>query len=110
MTEELSAKISDAVNRLVREFQPDSIYLFGSHAWGSPNQDSDVDLFVVVPHSSERPVKRMQRAFRCLRGVGFPKDVIVSTRANFNRYRRVPASLTHRIATQGRILYGTSAN
>jgi len=109
MTEQLSAKISDAVDRLVREFQPDSVYLFGSHAWGVPTKDSDVDLFVVVPQSNERPVERMQRAIRCLRGIGFPKDVIVSTRANFNRYRRVPASLTHRIATQGRILYGSGA-
>jgi hypothetical protein len=29
---------------------------------------------VIVPSSDERPIRRMQRAQRCLRGIGFAKD------------------------------------
>jgi uncharacterized protein len=110
MTEQLSAKISDAVDRLVREFQPDSVYLFGSHAWGEPNDDSDVDFLVIVPQSNQRPIERMQRAVRCLRGIDFPTDVLVSTREEFNRYRNIPASLPNQISTRGKRLYGPSNN
>lgn len=31
------------------EFHPDKIILFGSHAYGTPNEDSDVDLLVIMP-------------------------------------------------------------
>ena len=98
--------LENAVERLRAEFQPEEIYLFGSHAWGNPTDDSDVDLMVILPSSEERPIRRMQRAQRCLRGIGFAKDVLVNTRAEFDRYRHVSASLTHKIFREGRRLYG----
>ncbi len=98
--------LEEAVERLKSEFQPEQIWLFGSHAWGTPSEDSDVDLMVIVPSSEERPIRRMQRAQRCLRGIGFAKDVLVNTRAEFDRYRHLTASLSHKISEQGRKLYG----
>ena len=95
-----------ATQRLVAEFRPEEIYLFGSHAWGTPSEDSDVDLMVIVPNSDERPIRRMQRAHRCLRGIGFAKDVLVNTRAEFDRFRHLNASLSHKISQEGRRLYG----
>ena len=44
-----------SIGHLVAEFDPDQIILFGSHAWGMPGQDSDVDLLVIVPETDERP-------------------------------------------------------
>ena len=80
-----SGVLQEAVERLKAEFQPEEIYLFGSHAWGTPDDDSDVDLMVIVPDSDERSIKRMQRAHRCLRGIGFAKDVLVPTRTQVDR-------------------------
>jgi len=34
---------------VAREFRPEKIILFGSHAYGKPTADSDVDLMVVLP-------------------------------------------------------------
>ena len=34
---------------IAKEFHPDKIILFGSHACGTPHEDSDVDLLVVMP-------------------------------------------------------------
>jgi len=99
-------QLENAVERLKAEFQPEEIYLFGSHAWGTPDEDSDVDLMVIISSSDERPIRRMQRAHRCLRGIGFAKDVLVSTRDEFDRYRDLRASLSHRIFHDGRKLYG----
>lgn len=103
LSEEL---LQTATQRLVAEFQPEQIWLFGSHAWGTPHEDSDVDLMVIVPHSTERATRRMQRAHRCLGGLGFPKDVLVPTRAEVDRYKHLRASLFHQVLTQGRKLYG----
>ena len=41
--------IANLSERIVREFQPDKIILFGSYAYGQPRPDSDVDLLVVLP-------------------------------------------------------------
>ena len=101
-----SGVLQEAVERLKAEFQPEEIYLFGSHAWGTPDDDSDVDLMVIVPDSDERSIKRMQRAHRCLRGIGFAKDVLVPTRTQVDRYKHLRASLFHQVLAKGRKLYG----
>ena len=98
--------LEEAVERLKVEFQPEAIYLFGSHAWGTPTEDSDVDLLVIVAESGDRSVKRMQRAHRCLSNLDFSKDVFVQTRQEFDRYKHVRPSLQHQVIHRGRKLYG----
>jgi predicted nucleotidyltransferase len=95
-----------ATQRLVAEFQPEEIYLFGSRVWGTPNENSDVDLMVIVPSSDERPIRRDQRAQKCLGRLAVPADVLVRTRGEVNRYRHLRASLFHQVLNQGRKLYG----
>ena len=62
--------LAEMTRRLVREFAPEQVILFGSHAWGEPNADSDVDLFVVVKDSDETPFQRGLRARGVLTGMG----------------------------------------
>lgn len=42
-------EIQELNDRIVREYQPSRIVLFGSYANGTPNDESDVDLLVVMP-------------------------------------------------------------
>ncbi|MBU4273505.1 MAG: nucleotidyltransferase domain-containing protein [Planctomycetes bacterium] len=98
--------LDEMVRRLVAEFQPEKIILFGSYAWGEPSEDSDVDLFVIVPESDERQIQRMQRAHHCLGDLRLSTDILVKTRAEADRYRNVRASLEHKIFEEGRVLYG----
>lgn len=97
--------LEEITRRLVDEFQPEEIILFGSHAWGTPDDDSDIDLYVVVPSSDEPEVARDARAHRRLSGLRTPKDVLVRTRAEYDRFREVRASLEWRIAHEGRPLH-----
>jgi uncharacterized protein len=101
-----SGLLEKVVARLVDEFRPEEIYLFGSHAWGTPTTDSDVDLFVVVHDSDEKPVRRAQRAHCSLIGLDFPKDVLVRTRAEVEEGRSVPSSVTCSVLKKGRRIYG----
>jgi len=100
-----SGLLETVVERLKAEFQPDEIYLFGSHAWGVPTDDSDVDLMVIVRDSAEKTIRRMQWAHRCLSGLGFPKDVLVPTRTQVDRYKHLRASLFHQALAKGHKLY-----
>jgi len=101
-----SGLLEKVVERLKAEFQPEEIYLFGSHASGTPHEDSDVDLMVIVRDSSEKAIRRMQRAHHCLGDLDMSKDVFVQTRAEFDRYRHLRASIQHHILQCGRKLYG----
>ena len=99
----------EIIRRLVDEFDPETIYLFGSHAWGAPTPGSDMDLLVIVENSRQKPIQRAARAQRSLRGIKAAVDVLVKTRREFNRYISVKASLEAQIAREGKLLYGRKA-
>ena len=101
-----TALLKEITQRLAAEFQPEQIILFGSHAWGTPTEDSDIDLMVIVSDSNLSPTQRDTRAYRCLRGIFIPIDVIVKTRAEVKRFQNVYASLEAEVLEQGKVLYG----
>lgn len=95
----------EMTRRLVEQFQPEQIILFGSWAWGAPTSSSDVDLMVTVSQSDLTDYERSVLGHRCLSGLGIAKDVLVKTRAEFDFFRDVRASLEYKIAHQGKVLY-----
>jgi predicted nucleotidyltransferase len=96
------------VRRLVAEFDPEQIILFGSRAWGTPHEDSDVDLLVIVGDTEERELAMAVRAHRCMRGIPEPMDLLVKTRKDVDWFAGVPASLEAEILERGKVLYGRS--
>ena len=108
--QELSPRLlQEITERLVAEFRPEQIFIFGSHAWGIPDADSDLDLLVIVSRSNLSPTRRAARAHRVLQGLNISKDVLVRTRAEVERFRHVPASLEHQVLKRGTILYERQA-
>src|SRR5687768_16894266 len=73
------AAIRRYARQVAERFQPDKIILFGSHAYGVPHADSDVDLLVVMPARNQLDqVVRIRRAVPA----PFPLDLIVRTPRN----------------------------
>ena len=97
--------LEEMTRRLVAEFDPEQIILFGSHAWGQPNDDSDVDLFVIISESDLSPTRRCQKAHECLGNLPVSKDILVKTRAEVDLFRDVYASLECQVLEQGKVLY-----
>ena len=97
--------LTEITARLVQEFSPEKVVLFGSRARGTQSSGSDFDLFLVVPEPHERPAQRARRAYRCLRGIRTPTDIIVRTRSEYERFLPVIASLEARVAREGVVLF-----
>jgi len=97
--------LSEMTQRLVQQFQPEQVILFGSYAWGAPDRFSDVDLMVIVSQTDLSDHERAVLAHTVLSEVDVPKDIVVRTRAEFDFFREVQASLEHRIARRGKVLY-----
>jgi len=97
--------IDEAIKRLVKAYNPLQIYLYGDYAWGIPNEESTFDVLIVVKSSDERIIKRGYTAFEALLGLKIPKNVIVFTKEEFDKYTLDPKSSTYEIKTRGKILY-----
>jgi len=93
-----------ATERLVHQFQPKRIILFGSHARGTADARSDVDLLVVCPISGNRRAL-MVAMDRTLRGLGFARDIIVMTPEEFESDRHIPGTAARPAWQEGKILY-----
>ena len=103
VTTELLGQITQ---KLAAALNPEQIILFGSYAYGEPNEDSDIDLMVIVSHSDEPRYRRSRPAYRALRGIRIPTDVIVVTREEVTRKINVKSSLISRVMHDGKVLYG----
>jgi uncharacterized protein len=100
---ELLPQITD---RLVQLFDPETVLLFGSHAWGTPHADSDLDLLVIVSASDLSSSKRSTLAYRNLRDIPYPLDILVKTRQEIAKFSQVVSSLEYQILSKGKCLYG----
>ena len=96
--------LQQATDRLVEKFRPQRIILFGSHARGTADERSDVDLLVVASFKGKRRaiVVEMDRA---LCGIGFARDIVLLTPDEFDRDREIPGTIARPAAKEGKILY-----
>ena len=97
--------LEEIKNRLVNEFSPKQIILFGSRAWGNPTKDSDFDLLVIVDESPLKPTRRAIKAHQCLKGLGIAKDVMVRTTEEVKRAKNIPSSMLKKIVESGQVIY-----
>jgi predicted nucleotidyltransferase len=99
------ALLDEVIRRIIAALQPKAIYLYGSHAYGQPDRDSDVDLFIVVRDSSLPPHRRAIAVYQLLRGLFFPAEVKVVTQAEFERRARWLSSIERVVKEKGKVLY-----
>jgi predicted nucleotidyltransferase len=100
----LEESLEDIKVRLVRELNPQQIILFGSHAYGRPGVDSDVDLLIIMD-SHERPVARAAMVSRLLRPRPFPIDILVRTPEEIRYRLEIGDQFMREIFERGRVLY-----
>jgi len=100
-----SATIETVKERLVKAYNPEVIYLFGSFAWGNPDEESDIDMLIIVQRSDEKPYRRARIGIASLSGLKIPKDIIVYTREEFETLAQDLSTLCHKIKKEGIKLY-----
>ena len=98
--------IQTTCDDIVREFSPLQVVLFGSYAYGTPTEYSDVDLLVVMPvaksetRQQEIEIReRLARPFRLHVLVHSPEEL--ARRLAYNDW------FLHEITEKGEVLYET---
>ncbi|MHB1047023.1 MAG: nucleotidyltransferase domain-containing protein [Thermoanaerobaculia bacterium] len=103
--QQVDLQVRRAVRRIVDQFAPSMVLLFGSRARAEARPDSDVDL-IVVWKDENPPPRRAAVVRRALGHVGFPLDLAVVTPAEFARLREWRGGVFHAAAHEGVVLHG----
>src|SRR3989344_5529819 len=104
--QDANQKIKEIVNKIVTEYKPEKIILFGSFAWGNPTDDSDVDLFI-IKRSREKKMSRSSKLRSKIYGSNLPAmDIMVYTpkevEKSINEYKNL---FIEDIMRNGKVLY-----
>lgn len=100
--------LTEMVNAIVREINPEQVIVFGSHARGDAKTDSDVDLLIIErePFGNGRSRrKEIARIRKILSGFRIPKDILVYSIEELNKWKH---SINHVISyslREGKLFY-----
>ena len=91
---------------IVREFAPLQVVLFGSYAYGTPTDDSDVDLLVIMD-ASEAETRLCDAEIRGRIPYRFPMDLLVRSREDVVYRVSYNDWFLREITEKGEVLYGS---
>ena len=101
---------SEIVERL-KPLNPNKIILFGSYAYGIPNEDSDIDLYVVtnddlIPCNWREKSQIYLQYSKKLRGLQkeIPIDIIVHTKQMYQKFKDLNSSFYRDSILKGQVL------
>ena len=93
--------------RIVRDYDPVKIILFGSHARGEAGPESDIDLLVVLPEVANKRQAAVAIR-RVLRDLPAPKDIVVTTPEEIARRGDLVGTVLRPALSEGKVLYERS--
>ena len=96
--------ISEIVNKIASGYNPEKIILFGSYATGNPNEDSDLDLFVIKDTDLPRP-QRTVLVRKMIYGSMIPIDLIVYTPKEIEESKENKFGFVYEVLNNGKTLY-----
>jgi uncharacterized protein len=96
-------EITELSQQIVASFGPEKIVLFGSYAYGTPNNDSDVDLLVILPFQG----KPFRKSLEILNKINpkFPVDLIIRNPDDANKRYVEGDPLIREALNKGKVLY-----
>jgi predicted nucleotidyltransferase len=99
--------ILELVDRIVKQYQPKKIVLFGSYAHGDPTEDSDIDL-LIIKDTDRRPIDRWMEVKKLLRDSNrtIPVSPLVYTEEEVKERLALKDFFLDEILEEGEVLYG----
>lgn len=107
----LTESVKNEIIENLRTIDPAKVILFGSYAYGSPNQDSDIDLYIVtkedfIPATYEENLQIKKRVYLALSKFRkkYASDILVHTLPVHQKFIELGSSFSKEIMQKGIIL------
>jgi len=100
--------LREIVRRIVATAGPEKIVLFGSAVRGVMGPNSDLDLLVVKGGAYDHSAVTRD-IYRSLRDIKYPKDIVLVSPEEVERYRDCFAVVIYPALREGRVIYERSA-
>jgi predicted nucleotidyltransferase len=98
--------LHEITRRIVDACQPERIILFGSHARGQPDWDSDLDLLVITRRNARQSVfERARQIYALFLDRATPMDILVRSPQELAHRLKIGDSFFQEIIARGRVLY-----
>ncbi len=97
-------EINGVVEKIIKGYNPEKIILFGSYSAGNPNENSDIDLFVVKDTDKPRPERTIELR-KMLYGSKLPIDLIVYNQKEIDEKIKNKYSFVNEVLETGRVMY-----
>lgn len=101
-------KLKVITQRIVAQYDPEKIILFGSYAWGKPNKDSDFDLFIVKKGKGNF-LTEQQKVRKIIDGE-IAADILIATPSEVKRKLTFGDFFFREIMKNGKSVYDKSSN
>ena len=96
-------EVNKIINQIKKAYQPEKIIIFGSYAYGTPNESSDVDL-AVIKETKENFVNRLKKMAKIIRSY-LGADILVYTPNEWQEALKRGDYFVEEIAKKGKIVY-----
>ncbi|MDI6777095.1 MAG: nucleotidyltransferase domain-containing protein [Syntrophales bacterium] len=99
--------IEEILEKIITEYAPQKIILFGSYAYGYPDEESDVDL-LIIKDTEKRPIERWMEIKRLLRDRNRITSVspLVYTPKELEERLAIGDFFIQEVLGRGEVLYG----
>ena len=101
--------LQEIVDRIVKDFNPRMVYLFGSRVQRTADATSDYDLLVVMDRLDEPAYRYAQKAHEVLWGLKCSKDIFFTSVERFEELKLTVGSLSELVHRDGKQLYAAAA-
>ena len=99
-------KYASKIVKNLKKYNPQKVILFGSHAWGKPGKDSDIDL-LIIKKTKQNPYKRIPEARSYLYDINQAFDILVLTPSEIKKRLCLGDFFIEDIIKKGKVLYET---
>ena len=104
-------KLKPLIVKRLKPLNPDKVILFGSYAYGTPNEDSDIDLYIVtndnfMPQTWKEKSDVYQKVANQLDDIVsmYETDLIVHTKKMYEKFVKMDSMFSRKIFSQGELI------
>ena len=109
MTLESREEIKAVVNKFVNTLHPNKVYLFGSFARGTENEDSDFDFYIIMDKNYQVSNNTTANAYMSLKGIKRrPVDIIINNESKFEERVEIINTLEHTVKQERVLVYDSA--